>query len=519
MADLGIASFETNGKLMNLSEIVGMLSDKHITAAQSLKLFGQAAGPAMFALIQQGQPALDALTESLHNSDGAAKAMADAMMSGLPGAFEQLKGSIDSALIALSTALAPVLLQVLGALTSLANFVTNQVIPAFTSLPSGVQTTIVVVAGLVAALGPALIAFGAMVTAIGAALPVLATVGTAIAAFVTGPIGLIALAVAGVVLAWKNWDTITGIARSVYEGVKAWLVDKFNAIVDSIKAKVGAVTGFFGDMYDKVVGHSFVPDMVNEVGVHFGRLDQVMVSPAKAATDAVNDMFRSALGNVRKQLVEFTSNILPQFGKETTGFMGGMMSSLNSLMSGGMNALINMGLSLAVEGAKKIGQAIAGLFKSEETKKVNKPRDQFFAQFGGGSDEDQYNHLASQLGAALIAAGDTDSGNTTSRLIATLYDADTEAKFKSAQQAIADVFQQSGHPIKMFGDGGFVLRPTLGILGEAGPEAVVPLDRMPQFGAGANATQTIILKLDGRVLTQTVVRGMPRELNLAGVAF
>jgi hypothetical protein len=121
---------------MNLSEIVGLLSDKHITAAQSLKLFGQAAGPAMFALIQQGRPALDALTESLHQSDGAAKAMADAMMSGLPGAFEQLKGSVDSALIALSTALQPVLLQVLGALTSLANFVTNKVVPAFTSLPS-----------------------------------------------------------------------------------------------------------------------------------------------------------------------------------------------------------------------------------------------------------------------------------------------------------------------------------------------------------------------------------------------
>jgi hypothetical protein len=68
--------------------------------------------------------------------------------------------------------------------------------------------------------------------------------------------------------------------------------------------------------------------------------------------------------------------------------------------------------------------------------------------------------------------------------------------------------------------GGIATRPTLGIFGEAGPEAVMPLDRLSSIVGGLrDATQTIILKLDGRVLTQTVVRGMPRELALSGVAF
>jgi hypothetical protein len=313
------------------------------------------------------------------------------------------------------------------------------------------------------------------------------------------------------VLAWKNWDTITGIAQRVYEGVKAWLVDKFNAIVDSIKAKVAAVTGFFGDMYDKVIGHSFVPDMVDGIGVHFGRLDQVMVSPAKAATDAVNDMFRSALGNVRGHLEHFTSSILPQFGKETTGFMGGMMDSLNSLMSGGMNALINMGLSLAVEGAKRIGQAIAGLFQSEETKKVNKPRDSFQNQFGG------YDALARDLTKTLIGLGEEDAGNKASALLLTMNDADTEAKWKAAQQAIADVFSRGGKSIQMFAEGGIARRPTLGVFGEAGPEAVIPLDRLSSMFGTRDMTQTIILRLDSRELTRAVVQGMPRELSLAGL--
>lgn len=42
--------------------------------------------------------------------------------------------------------------------------------------------------------------------------------------------------------------------------------------------------------------------------------------------------------------------------------------------------------------------------------------------------------------------------------------------------------------IPMFGDGGIVSRPTLGIIGEAGPEAVVPLDRL---GAMGNTTVNI----------------------------
>jgi hypothetical protein len=39
----------------------------------------------------------------------------------------------------------------------------------------------------------------------------------------------------------------------------------------------------------------------------------------------------------------------------------------------------------------------------------------------------------------------------------------------------------------MFADGGIVTGPTLGIVGEAGPEAVIPLDQMGRMG-GMNIT-------------------------------
>ena len=33
-----------------------------------------------------------------------------------------------------------------------------------------------------------------------------------------------------------------------------------------------------------------------------------------------------------------------------------------------------------------------------------------------------------------------------------------------------------------FAEGGIVTGPTLGLVGEAGPEAIIPLDRLNQFG-------------------------------------
>jgi hypothetical protein len=37
-------------------------------------------------------------------------------------------------------------------------------------------------------------------------------------------------------------------------------------------------------------------------------------------------------------------------------------------------------------------------------------------------------------------------------------------------------------------DGGIVTGPTTAVIGEAGPEAVIPLDQLGRFGGGMNVT-------------------------------
>jgi TP901 family phage tail tape measure protein len=278
MAQLGIQSFETNGKMMGLAEIVGLLQSKGLTAAQSLKLFGDAAGPGMFALVSKGAPALRELTSELQNSDGAAKAMADSMMKGLPGAMEHLRGSVDTAFLSISKAIEPAVISIAKILGSAADLVTNIVVPAFTALPAPIQTVALGIAGVAAAAPLAIYGFGQMALgmsglaaafkegAIGAKVLEVAMASTGrTMALVTGPIGLIAVGIGGLAIAWgkfkddwtRSFDVIIpglGGFRDALASVQSAMEEHKSLLADMATVVSGelaqAWTLFKGDMGD-----------------------------------------------------------------------------------------------------------------------------------------------------------------------------------------------------------------------------------------------------------------------------
>ena len=75
-------------------------------------------------------------------------------------------------------------------------------------------------------------------------------------------------------------------------------VDKFTELVAYITGPVGSaidsVTEFFGGMYDKVFGNSYVPDMIDGIQKEFGKLDSVMVKPVAQATGEVDGSFATS---------------------------------------------------------------------------------------------------------------------------------------------------------------------------------------------------------------------------------
>ena len=102
MDELEISFYDSEGRMLSLSDQVGMLSSamEGMTDEQKnnylVTLYGQEALSGMLALINEGEGSLRSLTSAYEQCDGSAKAAADTMMDNVKGAVEELSGSAES---------------------------------------------------------------------------------------------------------------------------------------------------------------------------------------------------------------------------------------------------------------------------------------------------------------------------------------------------------------------------------------------------------------------------------------
>jgi hypothetical protein len=86
--------------------------------------------------------------------------------------------------------------------------------------------------------------------------------------------------------------------RRLYEGAKTWLVDKMTALVELVLQPIRQIEAGFKWLWDRVVGHSHIPDMVDKIAAHMARLDAVMVKPATKAAKATAEAFKQLADEV-----------------------------------------------------------------------------------------------------------------------------------------------------------------------------------------------------------------------------
>lgn len=269
---------------LKITAAIRALPDPMAQASAAMNLFGKG-----------GAALLPAIKAGFEEVGSAAPVMSNAVVD----SGDQVGDAMDQMAQRMAAAKANALLPLLQTFTSMPDSVQTAIggIAAFTPSMETMTALVIGVGGPKAALaGLASVFTTTLPAAIAAVVPFFtATLPAAFSAILPflGPIGVIAAGVGAVVLAWKNWDTITGFVKGVYDGVKTWLVDKFAALIGGVKEKIDAVTGFFADMYDAVVGNSYVPDMVQRIRDEFGRLGGVMVDPTRLAIAAVTQEFKT----------------------------------------------------------------------------------------------------------------------------------------------------------------------------------------------------------------------------------
>ena len=226
-------SMKTSAQIQeDLHNAFGKLSKSEQVAAASA-IFGKNQMSNWLALIGTAPADVQSLSTSLQE-EGTTSEMATAMMSGFGGSLEKLKSSLDVATTSLGEALAPMILKVAEGIQKLVDW--------FNNLSPTAQKIVATVLVLVAAIGPLLMIIGKMAIGIGALIklgPLLATgfkaIGSAFSGLVkilmTNPWMIIAaLAIAAIMIIVKNWDTIKKFFADLWAKVKEVTTKVWNGI-------------------------------------------------------------------------------------------------------------------------------------------------------------------------------------------------------------------------------------------------------------------------------------------------
>lgn len=199
MKEIGFNAFDASGNMFAFDQVIANLqsSTKDLTQEQKANalatIFGKNALSGMMTIIEAGPKKIKQLTTGFENSDGAAQAMAKTMLDNTKGSIEEMMGSLETAGITMSKVIAPVVIDVAENVTELAN--------SFSELSPEAQKTILVLAGITAAAGPAVVVTGSLISAIGSITGALSAASAAAAAAgltmtaLTGPVGLAILAI------------------------------------------------------------------------------------------------------------------------------------------------------------------------------------------------------------------------------------------------------------------------------------------------------------------------------------
>lgn len=196
----------------------------------------------------------------------------------------------------------------------------------FQNMEPGAQKFVVITTAMAAILPPLVASLGVFVIAVGAiSAPVLAGVA-AVTALTAGLVAFWPEIKAGATVVQESFAAIGGYITGTVDRIVEVINGKFVAIMDKIGQKVEWVEGKFFWLYDKVVGNSWVPDLVEEIGQSFALLQGNMVDPTNKATEEVNDKFRTLMGDVTGNL-----RMMADQGKITfKGFLGALESAANS---------------------------------------------------------------------------------------------------------------------------------------------------------------------------------------------
>lgn len=235
------------GNLRNFDEILGVLTDHGADAGDAVALFGTKAGPTLANLLGEGTARVRAFAAELRGPGADALAIANRQLAGGVREVEAFSAKWEQLLVTVARS---GLLEGLGELATIVGGLVTKV----SSLSPAVLKWGIALGAVTAAVGPLLVALGGLAQILGVVLPIAAKAFGVSLAAAFGWVGVIAAAIAGLVVAGiavvRNWDTIKA------KGLAAWeaLANGVGSVVDWLGAKLAGLADAVPDWLLELLG-------------------------------------------------------------------------------------------------------------------------------------------------------------------------------------------------------------------------------------------------------------------------
>lgn len=280
-----------DGSVKNFTDTIQLLSKRGATATDLIRIFGQRAGPKLIPLLKGGAKQLDVLGAKIEDSVGESSKIAAMKMEGFNGAVKEFKSAFEALGIAIAES---------GFMDFVGNLLRGLagLFRRLSKLNPTVLKFIVIIGGIVAVIGPLLLAFGTFLTMLPFMIQgwsLLVTVGPLLTKvlfgigagikFLLGPIGLFILA-AGMIIA--NWEELKTFFTDLWNEPLKTATEFFSFVIDSAK-KLGNMVGFNFKTRDQKERED-----LEKQGFKFGT---PAAQPAGAPTGAQNIQSESAKTN------------------------------------------------------------------------------------------------------------------------------------------------------------------------------------------------------------------------------
>lgn len=359
MQTYGIEARDSEGHMKGVADIAAELQGKLGTLSEAERdmalqtIFGSDASRAAAIMMKTGADGLAKYTDATNDAT-AAETMAAAQKGDLSWALENMQGSLESAGIAFGTALAPAVEVVAG--------VVGDAAEAFSSLSPGVQTAIAVVAGLAAALGPLLIVVGAVTGAIPAIQAGMTAMAGAMAAPAAPIVALLAGLAAVTATVMYLWDTNEGFRAAVLDawaGIQSAFQSACAAIVPLVQQAFQGIASFVDGLMKNGMATSIQGALQTIMG-----LFQAAMALITGVTTGDFSQMGAAVRSIMSGLGNFIGGALSAIASVFGVDLGGVLSTVRSVFGGIYNTVmekIDAARSFVKGGLDAIGGFFSGL--------------------------------------------------------------------------------------------------------------------------------------------------------------